>query len=191
MKIAKRQSRIIDINLLPRDQRPLEVAPAAAAVVFALLLCVAALVPLAFRAHDARDAAATMQGQADDATNGVRSIQLNLTRQRALRNELESTKATLAHLELQQEQLQGGKRPLKDDLTMLFGYGAFLPPRVRVTAISGADGALKVDGVAPGPLEAIAYADTLVKSGGFASARLSSYAPAAKDAGQFTIEVAR
>lgn len=191
MKTAKRRSRIIDINLLPRDQRPLEVAPAAAAVVVVLLLCVAAMVPLAFRAHDARDAAATMEGQADDATNGVRSVQLNLTRQRALRNELESAKATLANLQQQRQQLQGGKRPLKDDLTMLFGYGSFLPPGVRVTAISGADGALKVDGVAPGPLEAIAYADTLVKSGGFASARLSSYAPAAKDAGQFTVEVAR
>lgn len=191
MKMGKRQPRIIDINLLPREQRPLEVAPAAAAVVVVLLLCVVAMVPLAFRAHDARDAAAAMDAQADDASDAVRSLQLTLTRQRALRNELEGAKATLAHLQQQQEQLQGGTRPLKDDLTMLFGYGSFLPPRVRVTAISGTDGALKVDGVAPGPLEAIAYADTLVKSGGFASARLSSYAPAAKDAGQFTIEVAR
>ena len=74
---------------------------------------------------------------------------------------------------------------------MLFGYGAFLPPGVRVTAVSGADHALKVDGAAPGPLDAIAYAERLVTSGGFSSAHLASFAPGANGGGQFTIEVAR
>ena len=69
---------------------------------------------------------------------------------------------------------------------MLFGFGAFLPPGVRVTAITGADRSLKVDGVAPGPLDAIAYAETLVKSGGFPSAHMASFAPGTKDGGQFS-----
>ena len=191
MKTTPQQPRIIDINFLPRDQRPLEVAPAAAAVVIVLMLCVVAMVPLAFRAHDARDAAATIERQANDAENAVQTVQLNLTRQRAVRTELEEAKATLAKLELERQQLQGGTRPLDDDLTMLYGYGAFLPRGVRITAISGADRAFKVDGVAPGPLDAIAYGETLVKSGGFASARLSAFAPAAKNGGQFALEVAR
>jgi hypothetical protein len=191
MKTTARQPRIIDINLLPRDQRPLEVAPAAAAVVTVLILCIVAMVPLAFRAHDARDAAATIERQANDAEDGVRSVQITLARQRAVRTELEEAKAKLAKLELERQQLQGGKRPLEDDLTMLYGYGAFLPRGVRITAISGADRAFKIDGVTPGPLDAIAYGGTLVKSGGFASARMSSFAPAAKDGGQFTLEVAR
>jgi hypothetical protein len=183
--------RVIDINLLPADRRPVDVAPAAAAVVVVLLLCMVAMVPLAFRVHGARAGASSMERQAADAERGVKALQLNLARQRGLAGELDAAKAKLAKLQGEREAFQGGKRPLKDDLTMLFGYGAFLPPGVRVTAISGADHSLKIDGAAPGPLDAIAYADRLVKSGGFSSAHLASFAPGAKDGGQFAIEVAR
>lgn len=184
-------AQIIDINLLPAGRRPLDVAPGAVAVVAVLLLCVVAMVPLAFRVHDARSAAAAMEQQAADAERGVRALQLNLARQRGLRGELEAAKADLARLDAEQQAFQGGKRPIKDDLTMLFGYGAFLPKGVRVTAINGADHLLKIDGTAPGPLDAIAYADALVKSGGFSNAHMTSFAPGAKVGGQFTIEVAR
>lgn len=184
-------SRVIDMNLLPRDRRPLEVAPVAALAVFALLLCVLAMVPLALRVHDARSSASAMEQQADDADRGVKALQFNLARQRGLRGELDDAKAKLAKLQSEQQAFQGGTRPLKDDLTSLFGFGAFLPKGVRVTAISGADRTLKVDGVAPGPLDAIAYADKLVKSGGFSAAHMTSFAPGAKDAGQFSIEVSR
>ncbi len=184
-------SRVIDMNLLPRDRRPLDVAPVAALAVFALLLCVLAMVPLALRVHDARSSASAMEQQADDADRGVKALQFNLTRQRGLRGELDDAKAKLAKLQSEQQAFQGGARPLKDDLTSLFGFGAFLPKGVRVTAISGADRTLKVDGVAPGPLDAIAYADKLVNSGGFSAAHMTSFAPGAKDAGQFSIEVSR
>jgi hypothetical protein len=184
-------SRVIDINLLPRDRRPLEVAPAAVVVVIVLLLCALAMVPLALRVHDAQSSASAMEHQADDTERGVKALQLNLTRQRGLRGELEDTKAKLAKLQEEQQAFQGGVRPLKDDLTMLFGYGAFLPKGVHVIAISGGDRTLKVDGTAPGPLDAIAYAETLVKSGGFSAAHMASFAPGAKDAGQFSVEVTR
>ncbi len=188
---APTASQIIDINLMPVGRRPLDVAPSAAAVVVALLLCVFAMVPIAFQLHAARSSAAAMEQQASDAERGVKALQLNLARQRGLHGELEGAKAKLAKVEAQQQGLQGGKRPLKDDLTMLFGYGAFLPKGVRVTAISGADHALKVDGTAPGPLDAISYADRLVKSGGFSGAHLTSFAPGTKDGGQFSLQVLR
>ena len=184
-------SRVIDMNLLPRDRRPLDVAPVAALAVAVLLLAVAAMVPLALRVDDARTSASAMERQADDADRGVKALQFNLARQHGLRGELDDAKAKLAKLQSEQQAFQGGARPLKDDLTSLFGFGAFLPKGVRVTAISGADRTLKVDGVAPGPLDAIAYADKLVKSGGFSAAHMTSFAPGAKDAGQFSIEVSR
>ncbi len=184
-------SRVIDMNLVPRDRRPLEVAPGAAFVVVLLLSCVLAMVPLALRVHDARSAASSMEQQADEAERGVKALQLNLTRQRGLRGELEDSKAKLAKLQQEQQAFQGGTRPLRDDLAMLFGYGSFLPKGVRVRAISGTDRTLKVDGTAPGPLDAIAYAETLVKSGGFSAAHMTSFAPGAKDAGLFSVEVAR
>jgi hypothetical protein len=184
-------SSVIDMNLLPHDRRPLEVAPAAALALVVLLLCVLAMVPLALRVHDARSSASAMENQADDAERGVKALQFNLTRQRGLRGELDGAKAKLARLQKDQQAFQGGTRPLKDDLTSLFGFGAFLPKGVRVTAVSGTDRALKVDGVAPGPLDAIAYAEKLVKSGGFSAAHMTSFAPGAKDAGQFSLEVSR
>ena len=184
-------SRVIDMNLLPRDRRPLEVAPAAAFTVAVLLLCVLAMVPLALRVHDARTAASAMEQQAADSERGVKALQFNLTRQRGLRGELDDAKAKLAKIQQEQQAFQGGTRPLKDDLISLFGFGAFLPKGVRVNAVSGTDRALKVDGVAPGPLDAIAYAKELVKSGGFSAAHMTSFAPGAKDAGQFSIDVSR
>jgi hypothetical protein len=184
---------IIDMNLLPRDRRPLEVAPAAALVVLALVACVFAMIPLAIRVHEARSSASAMEQQATDAERGVKALELNLTRQRGLRGELDDAKAQLAKLQKDQQAFQGGTRPLKDDLTSLFGFGAFLPKGVRVTAISGTDRVLKVDGVAPGPLDAIAYADKLVKAGGFSAAHMTSFAPGTgtKDGGQFSVEVSR
>ena len=184
-------SHIIDINLLPAGRRPLDVAPAAAAVVVVLVLCALSMVPLAFKLHEARSSATAMEQQASDAERGVKALQLNLARQRGLRGELDTAKATLAKLDTERQGLQGGKRPLQDDITLLFGYGAFLPKGVRVTAISGVDHTLRVDGTAPGPLDAISYADRLVKSGGFSSAHMTSFAPDTKDAGKFSLEVLR
>ncbi len=56
--------RVIDINLLPADRRPVDVAPVAVAVVVVLLLCMVAMVPLAFRVHGARADASSMEQQA-------------------------------------------------------------------------------------------------------------------------------
>jgi hypothetical protein len=189
--IAATPVQIVDINLLPRDRRPVEFAPIAVVVVIALLLCVGAMAPLAVRLHDARVSAGVIEVQANDAQRGVRALQFNLARQRGLSGELETAKTNLAALDTQRAGLQGGTRPLQQDLTMLFGYGAFLPAGVRVTTVTGTDGSFTVGGVAPGPLDAIAYASTLVKSGGFAGARMASFAPAVKSGGQFSIEVTR
>jgi hypothetical protein len=182
---------IIDMNVLPRDRRPVEFAPIAAVALVVLLACVGAMIPLALKLHDARASAAAIEAQANDAQRGVQALQLKLARQRGLSGELEAAKTKLAALDAQRAGLQGGNRPLQQDLTMLFGYGAFLPAGVRVTAVTGTDGTFTVDGVAPGPLDAIAYASTLVESGGFPAARMASFAPAAKSGGQFSIEVTR
>jgi hypothetical protein len=73
---------------------------------------------------------------------------------------------------------------------MVYGWG-FLPAGALVTRITGAPKGLLVEGVAPGPLEAIAYASKLVEPGGFPSARLVSFAPGASGGGEFAIEVTR
>lgn len=183
--------RILDINLLPRDRRPAEASFLVVGAMIALVLCVVAMVPFAFNVHEARNSASAMEAQAEDAELGVDALQLTLARQRGLRIELELAKAKLAALRDERTGLQGSVRPLKDDLTMLFGFGAFLPRGVRVTTVTGGDRSFKVDGVAPGPLDAISYAETLVESGGFAAAHMASFAPAPKDGGQFSLEVTR
>ncbi len=182
---------ILDINLLPRDRRPAEASLFVVGAMIVLALCVVAMVPFAFNVHEARNSASAMEAQAADAERAVDALQLTLTRQRGLSIELELAKAKLAALQDQRTGLQGSVRPLQEDLTMLFGFGAFLPRGVRVTTVTGGDRSFKVDGVAPGPLDAITYAETLVKSGGFTAAHMASFAPAPKDGGQFSLEVTR
>jgi hypothetical protein len=72
---------------------------------------------------------------------------------------------------------------------MLTGWG-FLPAGARVTRVTGAANALQVEGIAAGPLDAIAYAEKLKTAGGFPDARLISFSPAA-GGGAFVLEVER
>jgi hypothetical protein len=181
--------RIIDVNLLPREQRPADVPPLAIAIAVAIVAGLAVLAPLAFRAHAARDRADAVERRAADAERSLRGVEVHIAEHRGLRLQLDAVNAQLTALRDERAHLQGGARPLGDDLAELWGWG-YLPAGARITAVSGTDRGFKVDGAAPDPLLAIAYADALVKQGQFASARMASFTPGATG-GQFSIEVMR
>lgn len=181
---------VLDINLLPRNQRPAEVPPLGIVIALLLLIGFAATVPLAFKAESARSRAQQVEDQAQQAEADLRGVNVELAQRRALTSQIDDAKMQLAALRRQRSLLQGGTRPLSADLAMLWGAG-FLPPGARITAVTATDKGFRVDGIAPDPLAAIAYAGKLASDGGFMSASLASFAPAAKDGGQFSIEVAR
>ncbi len=181
---------IVDLNLLPREQRPPEVSPLALGLVALLFLSIAVLVPLALRGHEARGRAGTIEQQVNDAERSLHGLQFDLTKQRGLKAQLDAAQARLTALRNVRSHLRGGERPLDEDLAQLWGAG-YLPPGARITAVTGTPEGFRVDGVAQGPLDAIAYADKLVNSAGFDDARLASFAPGGIDGGQFTLEVMR
>ncbi len=188
--MSKDQPSIVELNLLPREQRPAEASAQALAFGAAVVIAVAVLVPLSVQAQSARSDAQAMKDQASVAEAGLRDVQLDLARQRALRAEVEQTKADLAAVTAVREKMQGGTRPLHDDFVWLYGLG-FLTDGMKVTAVTGTVDGFRVDGVAPGTLDAIAYAEKLATSGGFPAARVSAFTPGAKSGGQFTVEVKR
>ncbi len=190
MKDVTPQTRILDINLLPREQRPAEVPPLGIALAAGMAIAVAAMVPLGFKAESARSHASTIEDQAKQAEYDVHGVQIELTQRRALTTDIETAKSQIAKLQKTQSLIQGGARPLSADLSEVWGWG-FLPAGSRITTVTGTDTGFRVDGTAPGPLDAIAYADKLVSTGGFKSARMASFTPGTKGGGQFSVEVTR
>ena len=114
---------IVELNLLPKAQRPAEVSPLAIVFGAAVIVAVAALVPLSLQAHAARSDAQAMQDRASVSEAGLHDVQLDLARQRALRAEVEQAKADLASVIAVRRQMQGGARPLHDDFISLYGLG--------------------------------------------------------------------
>ncbi len=190
MSNKARASAIIDINLLPRARRPAEVSPQAVAASFALAIAVIGLIPVSIRAANVRDDASATQQRAEGAELQVRSLQVDLARVRALRVRLDEATKQRQAIEEELAALRGGTRPLGDDLARLW---APLPaqPGVSIKRVATAAGGLTITGGAPGPLEAIAYAQALASESAFPAARMVSFAPAASGAGEFTVEVTR
>jgi hypothetical protein len=182
---------IIDVNLLPRSRRPAEVSPKLVVAAVALAVAIIGLVPLSMRASNARADAAAVQQRADGAEAQLASLQVDLTRVRALRTQIDEANTKRESIEADLAAMRGGTRPLGDDLARFWSIRA-QNANVAITRVESAgEGSLSVVGRAPGPLDAVAYAQDLEASGEFPSARMVSFAPAADGAGEFTIVVMR
>ena len=185
-----RQAPIVDLNLLPREQRPPDVAPIAIALGAAVVLGIVVLVPLGVRAHDARQRADAAEASVAATDGEMHALELALAQQRGMQSELDATNGEITALRGEQAHLQGGARPLSDDLAQVWGWG-YAPAGTTVTLVAGTDTGFRVDGTAPDPLVAIAFADTLRQRGGFPTARMASFKPAGNGGGEFSIEVVR
>lgn len=180
---------IVDLNLLPVAARPPQVSGLALAIAGVLAVMLLASVPLAFRMEAARVRADDMEQLARGAEIELTAVEAELAQQRALRVEIDTATSQTGALQAERAFLQGGSRPLHDDLFWLYGFG-FLPAGARITTITGTDTGFRVDGTAGGPLDGIAYAQNLVETGGFPAARMTSYTPG-ETSGVFTVEVQR
>jgi len=180
---------VIDMNLLPEGTRPVQFSPAAALIVIGIAVILAISAPLALRLADARARADAAGQQARDAERGLHGVQVDLAEHRALLAQLEDTQQRFESLRDERRRLQGGVRPLAEDLATVL-RADLQPPGGTLATVSGEGSGLKVEGTAGDPLDAIAFADRLVRSGGFASATLLSFAPGGSS-GKFVIQVTR
>ncbi len=181
---------VIDINLLPRAQRPPDVPRIAVAGAFAVVIAIAVLIPLSYRASAARDDAAAVQRRANAAEQALGARRVDLTAHRALTMQLQDLQGQLDQLRGERQQLQGGQHPLADDLVALLAQ-TLPPPGASITKVTGTARGFRVEGTAAGPLDAIALADRLARDARFASAGLISFTPAGAGLGNFDIEVGR
>jgi hypothetical protein len=189
MSAAQPAPAIIDINLLPEKLRPAQVSGWALAFAGVMALCLLLMIPLAFRMEDARSRAVDAEDLAFKSEYELQAVQAELSQARALRVETDANVAQTQALTQTRAALQGGRRPLAEDMFWLYGFG-FLPAGSRITAVDPAKDGLVVTGTAPGPLDGIAYAAKLVGVGGFPAARMTSYAPGERG-GVFKVEVTR
>jgi hypothetical protein len=180
---------VVGINLLPPELRPVNVTPLGIITALAIGVVAFTLVPLAMHERDVRDRADAAEIRAEFAERDVRGVQFQIAQQRGLQGEIAAARAELDRINTALAALQGGRRPLADDLERLWDR-AVLPAGATVTAVEGEDGGLAITGTARDPLDALAYADALSRAG-FTAARLTRFAPATTDTGQFTIEVQR
>ena len=181
---------IIDINLLPQEHRPAQVSWMALGVAAVLAVLLLAMIPLAFRLEAARTRAEGALELAESSEFELSGVEAELAQQRALQVDIDTTVAETTALQADRDFLQGGARPLSEDLFWLYGFG-FLPPGARILSVTGNETGFKIDGQATGPLDGIAYADKLANEGGFEAARMTAYTPGSQAGGQFTVEVTR
>lgn len=183
-------SNVIDINLLPRSMRPREVSARTLVIAAALTIAVTALLPMIMTAHNERSLAADIEARAEATDRALQARQVDLTAHRALSEQLAQAQSKLAQIDARRAKLAGGKRPLVDDLRALLAASAAVPG-IRIESVGAGTGGLRVDGVAPAPLDALAFSQSLTRVAGFPNAVLSTFAPAAAGAGSFTIAVQR
>ena len=126
------------------------------------MFAIAVLVPLGV-ARTTRGA-----GQAPPNRTWVRrtancaACQVQIAAQRGLQAELDQAQAQLAAMRTEQAHLQGGARPLVDDLAQLWGWG-YAPAGTFIMSVSGTDRGFRVEGTSPDALTAIAFADALAR----------------------------
>lgn len=189
MKTQTAAGAIVDVNLLPASVRPPQVSGLALGIAGLLAILLFASVPLAFRLESARVQADEMEQLAQGAEIEMTGLEAELAQQRGLRVEIDTATMQTAALESERAFLQGGSRPLHEDLFWLYGFN-FLPPGARITAVTGTETGFRVDGTAGGALDGIAYAEQLTTTGGFPAARMTSYTPGERG-GVFAVEVVR
>lgn len=187
--MSARAAKIVDLNLLPKAQRPIEVSGWAGAIVAVFAIAILGLAPVAVYAQKAEDRAQGMERRADESTKQLRNLQLEFIQARALRVEIDDLTARATTLTDERNALQQSQRPLNEDVSMIYGWG-FLPSGATITRVTGELDTLSVEGTAANPLDAIAYAEQLVTAGGFPAARVASYAPG-PGGGIFTVQVSR
>jgi hypothetical protein len=187
---AQRAPRLVDLNLLPETRRPVDITGRAAIAAFGIVVAIIGLVPLSLYTNGVKEEARVAVERADSTEHQLKSLQVELGAIRGLRAELTASTKKRDAIQSERRAMRGGTRPLGEDLAALW-TPAFLPPGARLKQVTGAGETLTVMGAAPGPLDAIAYAQRLATDGGFPSARLASFEPAASGGGEFTLEVGR
>lgn len=182
----------IDLNVLPEELRPPRYAAWYVVAVVAILAASIVLIPL-YRAERAVDVeTAHLRSELELMNGELARIQIDFGQARELRQQIETTEATIATLDEERQAILGTGQPLSSVLSAIMET---LPPGARLASVTSSEGQLSVQGRADRATDVLEYSRALTRSGWFSEARITSLAiESGEEEGTgmtFTIELAR
>jgi len=189
---VRRKSKLIDLNVLPREMRPVRYprwyAPGLAAVMIGCVL----LVPAIILQRSANNQTADLNRELLLVSGQLTGVQMDVGRERGLRMEISQAQAALAAAQAERKTVLGMDAPVSKDLQALY---AAAPPGLSIVSVSKSDAKIVTSGQAPSIESVIAFAAALNASGSFSDVTITSLGAAAGGGGgsspAFTVEVAQ
>lgn len=185
------QPLFVDLNILPEELRPRRYPPWFAGGVAAVLALSLLLLPLA-RVQQSTDAkSADLQAELALINDELGRLQIDLGKDRALRQQLADTEAAIAGLNQERQAVLGDRQGLSYAIAAMM---LLLPPGASVESVGAAatDSPLSLTGSARSAADVLKYSRSLLADGGFSEARLTSLASEGAAGGgarvAFTIE---
>jgi len=186
--VAQR-TRLIDLNVLPREMRPVRYPRWYALGLTAIMIGCVLLVPAIIVQRSANNQTAEMNRQLLFISGQLTGVQMDIGRERGLRAEIAKAQAALAAVQAERKTVLGMDVPVSADLQALY---VAVPPGLSITSVSKNETKIVVSGQAPSMESVIAFAAALNASGSFVDVTITSLGAAGgASSSAFTVEVAQ
>lgn len=189
---AAQRSKLIDLNVLPLEMRPLRYPRWYVLGLAAIMVGCVLLVPAIVLQRSANNQTADLNRQLLLISGQLTGVRMDIGRERGLRTEISQAEAALAAVQAERKTVLGMDTPVSKDLLALY---AAVPSGLRITSVSKSESKIVASGQAPSIESVIAFATALNADGSFSGVTITSLGAAAGGGGgsspAFTVEVAQ
>lgn len=165
----------VDVNVLPEELRPRRYPAWFIAGVAAILALGLLLLPLARVQQASNEDTAHLHGELALINDELRRLQIDLGKSRDLRLQLATVEAAIAGLNAERQAVLGDRRGLSEALSAAM-LALPLGAQVESVAAAATDGPLSLSGHSRTAADVLEYSRSLVASGMFSQARVTSLA---------------
>ncbi|MGA2284681.1 MAG: PilN domain-containing protein [Dehalococcoidia bacterium] len=187
----RRGSKLIDLNVLPREMRPVRYPRWYVLGLAAIMVGCVLLVPAIFFQRSANNQTSDLNRQLLVISGQLTGVQMDIGRERGVRAEIAKAQAALSSVQAERKTVLGMDTPVSKDLQVINGA---IPPGVGIISVAKSESKIVVSGQAPSIESVIAFATALDASGSFSGVTITSLGVAAGGGGaspSFTVEVAQ
>ena len=185
--VAVQAKRLIDLNVLPSEMRPLRYpgwyVPGLIAIVIGCIL----LVPAIGLQRSADRQTASLSRQLFIVTGQLTDAQVDFGRARGFRAQIAQAEASLSAVQAERKTVLGMDEPLSQGLLALY---AAAPPGLQINSVTKVEGKVTASGNAPSIDSVIAFATALKLDGTFPEVTITSVGGAGPLLA-FSVEVAQ
>jgi hypothetical protein len=187
----RRRSKMIDLNVLPREMRPVRYPRWYMLGLTAVMIGCVLLVPAIILQRSANNQTSDLNHQLLLISGQLTGVQMDIGRERGLRTEISKAQAALAAVQAERKTVLGMDVPVSKDLEAIY---AAVPPGLSINSVSKNESKIVASGKAPSIESVIAFATALNAGGSFSGVTITSLGAAAGGGGSspaFTVEVAQ